>query len=162
MGWDFAKWHYGSELGSENFFQDFFSRKLSLPQAMRHHHRGHKMHIIWVWLCCGQCHISVGVKIPFQWWHMTKVIQLFPITAAIWYGSGSLWLNRLLLQLCLEQLMVTNVENPVRQLSRVLREQSPSSNPVLCYTALGSWTTCHCVVSHHLIAQHAGTPTSCN
>lgn len=66
------------------------------------------MRVVWCWLCCGPCHVTVGVKIPFQWWHITKVTQLFPIIAAIGYGPGSLRLSRLLLQLQLQQLVVTN------------------------------------------------------
>lgn len=171
MGWDLAKWHYRSAPGSQNSFQDFFSMKLGLPQAMTpsvncRNHRRPKMCIVWGWLCCRWCHVTVGMKTPFWCWHITKVARLFPIITAVWYGPSSLWLSRLPLQLQLKQLMVTNIwKNRVQQLSRVLRDHSPSpALLVLCCAmwprAPGTWYCC--VVSPHHTAWHLGTPTSCN
>lgn len=138
------------------FYETEFATGHETPSVNCRDYRRPKMCIVWGWPCCSWCRVTMGMRTPFQCWHFTKVAQLFPVIAVIWYGPSSLWL---LLQLQLEQLMVTNVwKNRVQQLSGVLRDHSPSpALLMLCNVASGSWgmvllcglSSPHCSTSGH-------------
>lgn len=148
------------------FYETEFAPGHETPSVNCRDHRRPKMCIDWGWVCCRWCHVNVGMRTSFQCWHFTKVAQLFPVITAIWYGPTSLWLSRLLLQLQLEQLTVTNIwKNRVQQLSRVLRDHSPSPALLVLFCAMwprapGTWYCC--VVSSHHTARHLGTLPYCN
>lgn len=146
------------------FYETEFAPAHKTPCVNCRDHRRPKMCIVWGQLCCRWYPVTVGMRTPFQCWHFTKVAQLFSVIR--WYSPSSLWLSRVLLQLHLEQLMVTNIwKSRVQQLSRVLRDHSPSPALLVLCCAMWPWApgTWHCcVVSPHHTARHLGTLTSCN